>query len=62
MAQHTEHMDCGHSLRGCVPPCPLCMQVSAETQKMYDDTMEEAQNVPNILNDVGKDIGNFICQ
>jgi hypothetical protein len=41
---------------------PCCEQVSAETQRLYDDTLEEAQGVPNLLNDVGKDIGNFICQ
>jgi len=36
--------------------------VSAETQKLYDDTLEEAQGFPNAINEFGKDIGNFICQ
>ena len=38
------------------------LQVSAETQKLYDDTLEEAQGFPNAINEFGKDIGNFICQ
>lgn len=38
------------------------LQVSEATQRMYDDTLEEAQGFPNAITELGKDIGNFICQ
>ena len=50
----------------CLPAFPPArLQVSANVQALYKQTLTDAQSVPNLLNNLGssaKDVANTICK